>query len=138
MLLGQQKVTELVGGELAEPEGPVKMSKAQKKNLKRLEKKAAQRAATDTSVASSEVVSDFYPETISEADNEGMDTPSGEAMRHSFTGQGSLRGEDPGENCSGSGSEAQSSNHQRCIQVRGYSSAIPSCILQTFITFENE
>jgi len=44
----------LVGGELAEPEG--KLSKAQKKNMKRMEKKAAARASTDTSVASSEVV----------------------------------------------------------------------------------
>lgn len=44
-----------VGGELAEPEGQPKLSKAQKKNMKRLEKKAAQRAAADTSVASSEV-----------------------------------------------------------------------------------
>ena len=44
----------LVGGELAEPEG--KLSKAQKKNMKRMEKKAAARASTDTSVASSEVL----------------------------------------------------------------------------------
>lgn len=43
----------LVGGELAEPEG--KLSKAAKKNMKRMEKKAAARASTDTSVASSEV-----------------------------------------------------------------------------------
>ena len=43
----------LVGGELAEPEG--KLTKAQKKNLKRLEKKVAARATTDASVASSEV-----------------------------------------------------------------------------------
>jgi hypothetical protein len=42
----------LVGGELAEPEG--KVSKAQKKNMKRMEKKAAARASTDASVASSE------------------------------------------------------------------------------------
>ena len=43
----------LVGGELAEPEG--RLSKAQKKNMKRMEKKAAARASTDVSVASSEV-----------------------------------------------------------------------------------
>lgn len=43
----------LVGGELAEPEG--RLSKAQKKNMKRMEKKVAARASTDTSVASSEV-----------------------------------------------------------------------------------
>ena len=43
----------LVGGELAEPEG--RLSKAQKKNMKRMEKKAAARASTDASVASSEV-----------------------------------------------------------------------------------
>ena len=51
----------LVGGELAEPEG--KLSKAQKKNMKRMEKKAAARASTDASVASSEVGS-FCPATI--------------------------------------------------------------------------
>ena len=47
----------LVGGELAEPEG--KLTKAQKKNLKRLEKKVAARATTDASVASSEVCIPF-------------------------------------------------------------------------------
>ena len=51
----------LVGGELAEPEG--KLSKAQKKNMKRMEKKAAARASTDASVASSEV-SSTYPATV--------------------------------------------------------------------------
>lgn len=112
----------LVGGELAEPEGPPKIGKAQKKNLKRLEKKALQRAATDTSVASSDIVSDFYPETISEADNE-VDTPSetraGEGMSHHLQSNDS-REEDSGEGCSGSdGFEPQASDHQRCIQVRG-------------------
>ncbi|EIE23824.1 hypothetical protein COCSUDRAFT_83699 [Coccomyxa subellipsoidea C-169] len=115
-----KKVTMLVGGELAEPEGPPKIGKAQKKNLKRLEKKALQRAATDTSVASSDIVSDFYPETISEADNE-VDTPSetraGEGMSHHLQSNDS-REEDSGEGCSGSdGFEPQASDHQRCIQA---------------------
>ena len=45
----------LVGGEVAEEEGSARLSKAQKKNMRRLERKALQRAAADTSVASSEV-----------------------------------------------------------------------------------
>ena len=49
------QVVTLVGGELAEPEGGARLSKAQKKNARRLERKAAQRAAADVSVASSDV-----------------------------------------------------------------------------------
>ncbi|BDA47722.1 hypothetical protein COCOBI_10-5730 [Coccomyxa sp. Obi] len=109
----------LVGGELAEPEVPVKVGKAAKKNMKRLEKRAKERAATDTSVASSDIVSDMYPETISEADNEG-DTPSearaGEdvsSLLHSDS-----REDGNGESYSGSdGLEAQTGDHPRCIQA---------------------
>jgi hypothetical protein len=120
VLLVQQKVTVLVGGELAEPEGPAKITKAQKKNLKRLERKALQRAATDTSVASSDIVSDFYPDTISEADNE-VDTPLetrvGGGMSHLQSNDS--REDDSGEGYSGSDSfEQQMSDHQRCLQVR--------------------
>ena len=51
----RMQVVTLVGGELAEPEGGARLSKAQRKNARRLERKAAQRAATDVSVASSDV-----------------------------------------------------------------------------------
>lgn len=118
LVLVQPTVT-LVGGELAEPEVPVKIGKAAKKNMKRLEKRAKERAATDTSVASSDIVSDMYPETISEGDNEG------ETLSEARTGEevssllrSDSREDGNGESYSGSdGVEAQTGDHPRCIQA---------------------
>ena len=118
LLVVQPSVT-LVGGELAEPEVPVKIGKAAKKNMKRLEKRAKERAATDTSVASSDIVSDMYPETTSEADNEGespSETRAGEEVSSLL--RSDSREDGNGESFSGSdGLDAQAGDHPRCIQA---------------------